>query len=79
MASSGKSGNWMAGAVKRPGAFGAKAEKAGMSTQAYARKERNDPKASPRTKKQAVLAQTFARTAKRSSKRRGRRSSSKRG
>jgi hypothetical protein len=71
-------GNWMAGAVKRPGAFRAKAEKAGMSTQAFARKEAHNPNASPRTKKQAVLAQTFARSAKRTAKRRGRRSSAKR-
>ena len=75
MASKGGSGNWMAGAVKRPGAFGAKADKAGMSTQAFARKEAHNPKASPRTKKQAVLAKTFGRTAKRGGKRRARRSS----
>lgn len=73
-----KSGNWMAGAVKRPGAFRAKAEKAGMSTQAFARKEAHNPNADSRTKKQAVLAQTFARSNKRSSKRRSRRSSGRR-
>lgn len=50
-------GNWMAGAVKRPGAFRAKAKAAGMSTSAYAAKERNAP---GRTGKQARLAQTFA-------------------
>jgi hypothetical protein len=67
-------GKWMQSAVKRPGAFKAKAEKAGMSTQAYARKEAHNPNADPRTKKQAVLAQTFARASKhRSSKRSKRR------
>lgn len=49
--------DWMKNAVKRPGAFKAKAEKAGMSTQAYAAKERNAP---GRLGKQARLAQTFA-------------------
>jgi len=47
--------------VKRPGAFTAKADKAGKSTGAYARqvlKPRSS--ASTRTKKQATLAQTFA-------------------
>ena len=29
--------DWIQGAVKRPGAFTAKAKKAGMSVQAYAR------------------------------------------
>ena len=64
-------GNWMQGAVKRPGAFRAKAEKAGMSTQAYARKVKNSPSASTRTKRQANLALTFAkyRNKKRSSPR----------
>ena len=51
------SGNWMKNAVKRPGVFKAKAEKAGMSTQAFAAKERNAP---GRLGKQARLAQTFA-------------------
>ncbi len=49
--------DWMKNAVKRPGVFKAKAEKAGMSTQAYAAKERNAP---GRLGKQARLAQTFA-------------------
>jgi hypothetical protein len=57
MASKGK---WMAGAVKRPGAFRAKAQKAGMSTSAYAAKVKNSPTASTRTKRQAALARTFA-------------------
>lgn len=63
----------MQSAVKRPGAFRAKAEKAGMSTSAYAAKEAHDPNASSRTKKQAVLAQTFARANKRKSSRSKRR------
>ena len=54
-------GHWMQSAVKpsHRGVFKAKAEKAGMSTQAYAKKVRNDPKASAKTKKQANLAITF--------------------
>ncbi|HVA84928.1 MAG TPA: hypothetical protein VNF73_01290 [Candidatus Saccharimonadales bacterium] len=53
-------GNWMAGAVKRPGAFRAKAKAHGESTQAYAKEVANDPRASTRTKRQAALARTFA-------------------
>lgn len=53
----GKGGNWMAGAVKRPGALRKKAQAAGMSTSAYAAKHKNDP---GRTGKQARLSQTFA-------------------
>ena len=49
--------DWMADAVKRPGAFKAKAKAAGMSTQAYAAKEKTAP---GRLGKQARLAQTFA-------------------
>jgi hypothetical protein len=64
---------WIAGAVKRPGAFTAKAKEAGMSTQAYARKVANSPTASTRTKRQAALARTFGRMNKRRSKRGGRR------
>lgn len=75
-----KSGNWMAGAVKRPGAFRAKAKAAGMSTQAYAKKVANDPNASTRTKRQAALARTFSkyRGSKRSTRRSGSRSSGRR-
>ena len=51
---------WMQGAVKRPGAFRAKAAAAGMSTAAYAKKVKSDPRASTRTKRQAALARTFA-------------------
>ncbi len=64
--------DWMSKAVKRPGAFSRKAKAAGMSTQAYARKVKNSPSASTRTKRQAALAQTFAkyRGGSRKSKRR---------
>ena len=48
---------WMADAVKRPGAFRAKAKRAGMSTSAYATKEAHAP---GRLGKQARLARTFA-------------------
>ena len=57
--------NWIKGAVKRPGAFTAKAKKNGMSVQAYARKVlRKGSKASKLTKQQARLAQTFKKMAK---------------
>lgn len=47
--------------IKRPGAFKAKAKKAGMSTGAYARKVlKKGSKASARTRKQAALAKAFA-------------------
>lgn len=64
--------DWMKSAVKRPGAFRAKAKAAGMSTQAYANKVKNDPNASTRTKRQAALARTFAKYRKKGrSKNRG--------
>lgn len=52
--------DWMKDAVKpsRKGVFKEKAERAGMSTAAYAAKEKNSP--NPTLKKEAVLAQTFA-------------------
>ena len=57
--------NWIQGAIKRPGAFTAKAKKAGMSVQAYARKVlKKGSKASTLTKQQARLAQTFKRMSK---------------
>lgn len=56
-----KSGNWIKGAIKRPGAFKAKAKKAGMSTSKYASKVlKKGSKASTRTKRQASLAKTLA-------------------
>jgi hypothetical protein len=49
-----------ASVVKRPGAFKAKAARAGMSTQSYARKVlRKGSAASTRTKRQASLAKAF--------------------
>jgi hypothetical protein len=57
--------NWIKGAIKRPGAFTAKAKRAGMSVQAYARKVlKKGSKASTLTKQQARLAQTFKRMSK---------------
>jgi hypothetical protein len=53
------SGNWIKKAIKRPGAFKAKAKAAGMSTAAYARKVGNSKTASTRTKRQAALARTL--------------------
>lgn len=63
-----KGGNWIAGAIKRPGAFKAKAKKAGMSTSAYATKVlRKGSKASTRTKRQAALAKTLGKMRKKRS------------
>lgn len=57
--------DWIKGAVKRPGAFTAKAKRNGMSVQAYARKVlRKGSRASKLTKQQARLAQTFKKMAK---------------
>ncbi len=60
-----KSKKFMKKAVTRPGAFSAKAKKAGKSTSAYATEvikklkgKKNTP-AQARTLKQAVLAKTF--------------------
>src|SRR5215475_7638822 len=51
---------WIQGAIKRPGAFTAKAKAAGKGTQAYARSVlKEGSKASTRTKRQAALAQTL--------------------
>jgi hypothetical protein len=48
--------DWIKGAVKRPGAFTAKAKRNGMSVQAYARKVlKKGSKASKLTKQQARL------------------------
>jgi hypothetical protein len=52
-----KDGHWMEKAFANShGQFKAKAKKAGMSTKAFASKEKNDPKASTKTKRQANLA-----------------------
>lgn len=50
-------GDWIQGAVKRPGAFTAKAKAAGMGVQEYAREKQDAP---GRLGKQARLAMTFA-------------------
>ena len=52
---------WIKKAIKKPGAFKAKAEKAGMSTKKYTAKVlKKDSKASPKTKRQASLANTLS-------------------
>ena len=52
---------WIKSAIKRPGAFSAKAKAAGKGTQAYARSVlKEGSKASTRTKRQAALAQTLS-------------------
>jgi hypothetical protein len=60
-----KKGGWIQGAIKRPGAFTAKAKAAGMSTSAYAKSVlKEGSKASTRTKRQANLAQTLGKMRK---------------
>jgi len=57
--------NWIQGAIKRPGAFSAKAKAAGKSTDQYAKQVlKEGSKASTRTKKQAALAQTLSKMRK---------------
>lgn len=52
--------NWMQTAVKRPGAFRAKASKAGMTSLAFAQKVKANPgRYDTRTRRQANLALTF--------------------
>ena len=51
---------WIQKAIKRPGAFRAKAKKAGMSTQAFANKD----KYYDRTVRQAALAKTLSKMRK---------------
>lgn len=51
-----KKKKWIQKAIKRPGAFRAKARKAGMSTRAYAQEMKNEP---GRTGRQARLALTL--------------------
>ena len=54
-------GNWIQGAIKKPGAFSAQAEKAGMSTAAFAEEVTKNPKEySEKTVKRAQLAKTLA-------------------
>lgn len=60
-----KGGNWIQGAIKRPGAFSAKAKAAGMSTSAFAAKvSKPGSKASTLTKRQANLAKTLGKMRK---------------
>ena len=55
-----KSGDWIQGAIKRPGAFTKKAKAAGMSVGKYANKVlKKGSDASTRTKRQASLAKTI--------------------
>ena len=55
-----KSGDWIQGAIKRPGAFTKKAKAADMSVSKYANKVlKKDSDASTRTKRQASLAKTL--------------------
>ena len=57
--------NWIKGAVRRPGAFSAKAKRAGMSTSAYARSVlKKGSRASATTKRQARLALTLGKMRK---------------
>ncbi|MDR5698155.1 MAG: hypothetical protein QN135_10700 [Armatimonadota bacterium] len=53
---------WIQKVIRRPGAFRAKARRAGMSTRAYALRMRNAP---GRTGRQARLALTLMRLNKR--------------
>lgn len=56
---------WIKGAIKRPGAFSAKAKRAGMTTSQYAKHVlKKGSRASERTKKQARLAQTLSKMRK---------------
>ena len=61
----GEDKNWIQGAVKRPGAFTKKAKAAGKTVQQFAKEVDDNPdKFSTRTKRQANLAQTFAKMKK---------------
>lgn len=52
--------HWIKDAIKRPGAFTAKAKRAGQGVQGFARKVlARGSKASTRTKRQAALARTL--------------------
>ncbi len=64
-----KPDRWMQNAVKNPGAFTAKAKRAGKSVAGYAKQVlKKNSKASPKTKKQAVLAKTFRKAAAKNKK-----------
>lgn len=56
-----KKGNWIQGAIKKPGAFSSQAEKAGMSTAEFADQVTSNPgDYSDKTVKRAQLAKTLA-------------------
>lgn len=56
---------WIQGAIKRPGAFTKKAKRAGKSVGEYASSVlKKGSKASTRTKRQAALAKTFRKMAR---------------
>lgn len=54
-------GNWIQGAIKKPGSFSAQADKAGMSTAEFASEVIANPgDYSAKTRKRAQLAKTLA-------------------
>jgi hypothetical protein len=55
---------WMQKAVKRPGALSAKAERAGMSVQAYAQKHKHDSGVTGEEARFAVTAKKVAKKRK---------------
>jgi hypothetical protein len=58
-------GKWIQGAIKHPGAFREKAEKAGMSTAEYGEQVRSNPdKYDEKTVRQANLAKTLSKLRK---------------
>ena len=60
---------WIQGAIKRPGAFTKKAEKAGMSVKEYASKVSANPdEYDTRTVRQANLAKTLTKLRKKKGK-----------
>ena len=64
-----KKKKWIKGAIKRPGAFKAKAKSAGMSTSAFATKVlKKGSRNSTRTKRQASLAKTLGKMRKKKKK-----------
>lgn len=64
-----RAGMWIQRAIKHPGEFTEKAKKAGMSVAEYAEYvTRPGSKASTETKRQAVLAKTLRKLAKRRKK-----------
>lgn len=66
----GSKGNWIQGAIKKPGAFSAQAEKAGMSTAEFANEVTSNPDDySDKTLKRAQLAKTLAGMRKKKNKR----------